>query len=80
MQGFGGKFFPFSQKNCKKNKIGLENKNHMLYSCLDFSPKTIEEISKVFSGNQAEILEGLLDLEMSGLIAQTVPGTYIRIK
>lgn len=68
------------EKNCKKNKIGLENKNHMLYSCLDFSPKTIEEISKVFSGNQAEILEGLLDLEMSGLIAQTVPGTYIRIK
>ena len=68
------------EKNCKKNELGLENKNHMLYSCLDFSPKTLEEISETFTGSRAELLEGLLDLEMSGLIAQKVPGTYYRIK
>ena len=68
------------EKNCKNNKIGLENTNDILYSCLDFSPKTMEEISIDFKGNKAELLEGLLELEMSGRIAQTVPGTYIRIK
>ena len=62
----------------QNSKIRLASQEEMVYSCLDFQPKNIEEIHQETDLNTRIIAEVLLKLELDGLITEPVKNYYAR--
>lgn len=65
--------------NCfnKNNKL-LDSKEKIVYACLSFMPKYLDEISKESNLLMIQVMEVLFKLEMEGLIKQTEKNYYIK--
>ena len=62
----------------QNSKIRLASHEEMVYSCLDFQPKNIEEIHQETDLNTRIIAEVLLKLELDGLITEPAKNYYAR--
>ena len=62
----------------QNSKIRLASQEEMVYSCLDFQPKNIEEIYEETNLDTKVIAEVLLKLELDGLITEPVKNYYAR--
>ena len=67
-----------SEKNYKKNQIRLESLEKVLYSCLDFQPKSLQVILTETGIALDEVMAGLLTLELKGCIAEIGKHQYIK--
>ncbi len=61
---------------CEKNINRLAKSEKMVYSCLDFKPKHLDEIADRCKMNISDCLEALLTLEISGYAIQTANHYY----
>ncbi len=59
----------------EKNDNTLEKNEKMVYSCLDFSPKYLEDIIQETGLDCATVISAVLNLEMRGLVKQ-ISGNY----
>lgn len=64
------------EKNSKKSVIRLAEKENLLYSGLDLTPKSAEAISKETGLSMAEIMELLVSLQLKGLAVEQGTGYY----
>lgn len=64
------------QQKCEQNKIPLESAEKLVYSCLDFNPKSLEQILTVTKCPVAELLDILVGLELKGLIKEVSKNYY----
>ncbi|MCP1101763.1 DNA processing protein [Aequitasia blattaphilus] len=69
-----------SDGNSKQNKKTLERTEFLLYSCLDFFPKNLEELVKVTKLDIGEVLKGLIELELEGIVKEISKNYYVKIK
>jgi DNA processing protein len=58
--------------NTKKNNKNLEMNGKIVYACLSFEPKHIEEIAVQTGLSMDLLMEQLLILELNGLAKQTI--------
>lgn len=63
---------------CEKNINRLAKREKMVYSCLDFQPKHLDEIANDCNLSIPECLEVLLTLEISGFVIQTTNYYYAK--
>lgn len=61
-----------------KNNIKLANKEKIVYSCLDLSPKYLEDIVNETNIDYSEIISIILDLELRGMIKQVSGNYYVK--
>lgn len=66
------------QKSDKNKKI-LESPENMLYSCLDFFPKSIDQLLAETTFAPGELLGLLMALELKGYIREVSKNYYVRI-
>lgn len=64
------------ENNSKKNGIALAEKENLLYSGLDLTPKSTETISKETGLSVAEIMEHMVSLQLKGLVVEVGTGFY----
>lgn len=67
-------------KNFEENKILLETHENMVYSCLDFEPKNLGQISMITNLTIPVLLNVLFDLELKGYIQEVSKNYYIKVK
>lgn len=68
-----------SRQNYQKNnlkKFPLESAENIVYSCLDFHPKSLEQIMTMTNIGVAELLDILVGLELKGLIKEVSKNYY----
>ncbi len=68
----------YEQIENKKNNIGLEKEFEVMYSCLDLSPSSIEEIVYKSKMGIEEVYEKLTILQFKGLVEETSKGQYVK--
>ncbi len=61
---------------CEKNINGLAKKEKMLYSCLDFKPKHLDEIVTESGMTVSECMGSLLELELGGYVFRSANHYY----
>lgn len=64
----------------QKKKIRLESKKNMVYSCLDLEPQNLNKILEQVSLSYEETTRILLELELDGLIIESMKNYYARVK
>ena len=69
----------FKEKQ-KEKKILLETAENMVYSCLDFYPKNVEEILQETKLPPGELVRTLLGLELHGYIQEISKNYYVKIR
>lgn len=62
----------------KKNNFRLETEKKIVYSCLDFDPKSLSEITAETSLPIEKISGILLELELDGLIDEPMKNCYVK--
>ena len=62
-----------------KNKKKLETTENLVYSCLGFTPKDIDCLSKETHLSAREVLEHLITLELQGMAKEISKNYYVRI-
>lgn len=67
-------------KCMKKNNKLLDSKEKIVYACLSFMPKHLNEILKENSMLMTQVMEILFKLEMKGFIKQPEKNYYIKCK
>lgn len=76
--------FPKNEKNIKnfvqKNQLGLAPEEKWVYSNLDLSPKSLEEISEKTDLPMGKLCGILLRLELQGLVTEMAKNQYVRLK
>lgn len=73
----------FHKKNAKKvaeNKILLESEENIVYSCLDFEPKNLNQISILTGMTVQKLLNILMDLELRGYVGEVSKNYYVKVK
>lgn len=68
-----------SRQNQQKNnlrKFPLESAENIVYSCLDFHPKNLEQLMTMTNYSVAELLDILVGLELKGLIKEISKNNY----
>lgn len=68
-----------SGKNQQKNnlmKFPLESEENIVYSCLDFHPKNLEQIMETTGLGVSELLDVLVGLELKGFIKEVSKNYY----
>ena len=70
--------FSFGKNQQKKNliKFPLESEENMVYSCLDFHPKNLEQLLDMTSYSVSELLDILVRLELKGVIKEVSKNYY----
>ena len=61
---------------CEKNINRLAKKEKMVYSCLDFKPKHLDEITDCCGLSVSECMGILLDLELGGYVYRSANHYY----
>lgn len=69
------KIKPFQMK--EKTQYLLENKENMVYSCLGFYSKNLDDISNEISLPVSEVLSILIKLELKGYIREIAKNNYV---
>lgn len=67
------------EKNTKKNLL-LETEENIVYSCLGFYPKNIEQLLRETKLPVEEILRTLLRLELMGIVKEISKNNYVKIR
>ena len=75
-----GVLYKNKNKNFTENKILLESRENMVYSCLDFEPKNLGQISMITNLTIPVLLNILFDLELKGYIQEVSKNYYIKLK
>ncbi len=73
----------FYQKKLEKsadNKILLESAEILLYSGLDFHPKSVHQMINETGLTVSEVLEALMGLELKGYIREVSKNYYVKVK
>jgi DNA processing protein len=70
-----GIFVKEKEKLSEKKQKGLAKKEKMVYSCLDFEPRHIEEIALRTGLSVSQSMDALLELELGGYAVRTA-GLY----
>lgn len=70
---------PDFAKKRKKNNFCLAPEEEMVYSGLDFIPKSLEEILEFSGKNPAEVASILMRLIAKGAVRETALGFYVKI-
>ncbi len=64
----------------QKNLKTLAREEEMLYSCLDLTPKNLNNIIEETGLNMSVVMECLVGLEFKGLIKETARGYYVKAR
>lgn len=64
----------------QKNQIGLAQEEKWVYSNLDLSPKSLEEISAKTDYSITKLCSILLQLELQGLASEVAKNQYVRLR
>ena len=75
-----GIFHKLEAKKNTENKKLLESEENIVYSCLDFEPRNMNQILKMTGFEIQTIMNCLLDLELKGYIREVSKNYYIKIK
>lgn len=67
-------------KITNKNEKMLESTEDILYSCLGFTPKSVEQLSEETAFSARKVLEGLITLELQGVVKEISKNYYMRIR
>ena len=70
--------FSFSKNQQKKGliKFPLESEENIVYSCLDFHPKNLEQLLGMTKYSVSELLDILVSLELKGVIKEVSKNYY----
>ncbi|WP_394925686.1 DNA-processing protein DprA [uncultured Robinsoniella sp.] len=63
----------------KKNKITLETKENLVYSCLDFNSKSLNQILSATNLQVKELAGVLISLQLKGLVKESAKNFYEKI-
>ncbi|MCI8482735.1 MAG: DNA-protecting protein DprA [Lachnospiraceae bacterium] len=66
------------EPSVKKPKLSLEKSERLVYSCLDFTPKSLDEIMEETAFSFLEVVENLESLREKGCILEMYKNRYIR--
>lgn len=66
--------------NFTENKILLESQENMVYSCLNFEPKNLGQLSMETNLTIPVLLNVLFDLELKGYIQEVSKNYYVKVK
>ncbi len=70
-----------NNSNIEQKKLKtLAREEEMLYSCLDLTPKNLNNIIEETGLNPSVLMEYLISLEFKGLIKETARGYYVRTR
>lgn len=73
----------FNKKKTEKiteNKILLESAENIVYSCLDFEPKNLSQISGATGLEVQALMNMLVDLELRGYIREVSKNYYVKVR
>lgn len=68
------------ESSVKKPKLSLEKSERLVYSCLDLSPKSLDELMEETAFSFLEVVENLESLREKGCILEVYKNYYIRQK
>ena len=71
-------FTAFLKASDKKPKLSLEKSERLVYSCLDLSPRSIEELLKETGMPLGALMENLETLQEKGCVSEIYRNYYIR--
>lgn len=75
-----GIFHKNKTKKMTENKILLESAENIVYSCLDFEPKNLGQISGVTGLEVQALMNILVDLELRGYIREVSKNYYVKVR
>lgn len=75
-----GMFHKKNIKNSNENKILLESEENIVYSCLDFEPKNLNQLCRMTDMSVQKLLNILVDLELRGYIGEVSKNYYVKVK
>lgn len=75
-----GIFYKKKIKNIEENKILLETPEKLVYSCLDFYPKSLNRILEETKLTVSAAMQIIVNLELKGLIREMSKNYYIKAK
>ena len=67
-------------KKYTENKISLESPEKLVYSCLDFHPKSLGELIEVTGQPISALVGTLISLELKGYIKEISKNYYVKVK
>lgn len=67
-------------KISEENKNLLESEENLVYSCLDFTPKSIGYILEVTGLTTSKLLQILVSLELGGYIREIAKNFYVKVE
>lgn len=67
------------EENNQQKKLLLETTENMVYSCLDFSPKNLEELVKATNMPVVELLNVIMSLELQGFVREIAKNHYVKM-
>lgn len=73
-----GLFPNFLESSVKIKKLSLEKSERLVYSCLDLSPKNLDELMAETGYSLTELMENLESLREKGCILEVYRNCYIR--
>lgn len=71
-------FTKTEENSSKKKKISLEKSERLVYSCLDLTPKNIEELLSETGLHLGELTETLETLRETGIVSEVYKNYFIR--
>ena len=66
--------------NLTENKNSLESRENIVYSCLDFEPKNLGQLSMMTNLTIPVLLNILIGLELKGYIQEVSKNYYVKVK
>lgn len=75
-----GMFHKMNIKNSNENKILLESEENIVYSCLDFEPKNLNQLCRMTGLSVQKMMDILVDLELRGYIGEVSKNYYVKVK
>ena len=67
------------KENNQQKKLLLETTENMVYSCLDFSPKNLEELIQTTKLPVATLLNVIMSLELQGFVREIAKNHYVKM-
>lgn len=75
-----GIFYKKAVENVTENKISLETPEKLVYSCLDFYPKSLNQILEETGISISVLMQTIVDLELKGVIKEMSKNYYVKEK
>lgn len=75
-----GILYQNKKRNLTENKILLESRENIVYSCLNFEPKNLGQISMMTNLAIPVLINILIDLELKGYIQEVSKNYYVKVK